>query len=51
MACMQAAISSPISSNPALHVYTAVFPIEWPVNVTCPLAGLVGLGHRAKVNA
>ena len=36
-----------LSSYPVLHVYVAVSPTELPVSVTRPLAGAVGLAHRA----
>ena len=42
------AVSFPMSSNPSLHVYVALSPVELPVTFTSPLVGAVGYEHRAK---
>ena len=47
-ACVQVAVLVPMSSNPSLHVYVAVSPVELPVTFTSPLVGAVGYEHRAK---
>ena len=44
---MQVAVSFPMSSNPSLHVYVALSPVELPVTFTSPLVGAVGYKHRA----
>ena len=45
---VQVVTEIPISSNPVLQVYVAVFPTELPVEVTLPLLGLLGLEHKAE---
>ena len=45
---VQVVTAFPISSNPVLQVYVAVFPTELPTDVTSPLLGLLGLEHRAN---
>ena len=42
------AVSFPMSSNPSLHVYVELSPVELPVTFTSPLDGTVGYKHRAE---
>ena len=43
----QVAVVDPISSSVGLQEYVATSPMDVPVNVTCPLVGLMGVGHTA----
>ena len=45
--CMQLAVAFPSTSNPSSQVYIAVLPREFPLNVTSPLVGSMGSGHKA----
>ena len=46
---VQVAVLFPISSNPSLHVYVAISPVELPVKVAPPFVGFVGAGHVAII--
>ena len=45
--CVHVAIALPTSSKPMLQLWVAVLLTEFPVNVTIPLKGSTGPGHRA----